>query len=215
MAKSAQEYVDACSAIYARADREGRDLTGPENAQVQGLIAASEQQLAHEKTLSRLQGGGASSSVRGDGSIHTLSPYEGPGDVFVQSEGYKAIKDPDGRPQKWSSGQVEVMSSSPGLMMKGTQLESGAGGPGGGLVPPYYQPGIVSKLFEPLGVAQLFGSSQTRTGGCTGGSSIPPRPGGSPSLFPHPPGQFCFASRHGQASSSSCRSRASSSRPQP
>ena len=45
--------------------------------------------------------------------------------------------------------------------MKGTLLESTAGGPGGGAVPAYYQPGIVSKLFEPLGVADLFGSSQT------------------------------------------------------
>jgi HK97 family phage major capsid protein len=45
--------------------------------------------------------------------------------------------------------------------MKGTLLESTAGGPGGGLVPPGYQPGIVSKLFEPLSVSQLFGSSQT------------------------------------------------------
>ena len=41
---------------------------------------------------------------------------------------------------------------------EGHALESGAGGPGGGLVPPFYQPGIVSKLFEPLGVADLFGS---------------------------------------------------------
>jgi HK97 family phage major capsid protein len=35
------------------------------------------------------------------------------------------------------------------------------GGPGGGLIPPAFQPGIVSKLFEPLGVADVFGSSQT------------------------------------------------------
>jgi hypothetical protein len=46
-------------------------------------------------------------------------------------------------------------------MFKGTVLETTVGGPGGGPVAPYYEPGIVSKLFEPLGVAQLFGSSQT------------------------------------------------------
>ena len=80
----------------------------------------------------------------------------GPGDVFIQSAGYKQIQRPDQRPQQWSSGPVEVP-----LQMKGTLLESGAGGPGGGLTPPYYQPGAVSKLLEPLGVADLFGVSQT------------------------------------------------------
>ena len=52
------------------------------------------------------------------------------------------------------------VSDSP-MGMKGTLLESTAGGPGGGAVPAFYEPGIVSKLFEPLGVADLFGSSQT------------------------------------------------------
>ena len=83
----------------------------------------------------------------------------GPGDVFVRSSGYKQIKSPDARPQQWSSGLVEV-SSAP-FQTKGTLLEGGAGGPGGGLVPPYYQPGVASKLFEPLGVSDLFGASQT------------------------------------------------------
>ena len=41
------------------------------------------------------------------------------------------------------------------------RLETGAGGPGGGAVPPLYEPGVVSKLFEPLGVAEVFGQSQT------------------------------------------------------
>jgi hypothetical protein len=44
----------------------------------------------------------------------------------------------------------------PGLEMKDTLLETTAGGPGGGLTPPYYQPGVVSKLFDPLGVSDLF-----------------------------------------------------------
>jgi HK97 family phage major capsid protein len=42
---------------------------------------------------------------------------------------------------------------------EGTLLETGAGGPGGGLVPPGYQPGVVEKLFEPLGVADVFATS--------------------------------------------------------
>ncbi len=55
---------------------------------------------------------------------------------------------------------VEVTTGAPSLELKGTLLETTAGGPGGGLVPPFYQPGIVSKLFEYASVADLFGSSQ-------------------------------------------------------
>jgi HK97 family phage major capsid protein len=74
-------------------------------------------------------------------------------------QGYQAIKDADHRPQRYSSGPIEV-SRTP-LLTKGTLLEAGAGGPGGGLVPPSYAPGVVEKLFEPLGVADVFGSSVT------------------------------------------------------
>jgi HK97 family phage major capsid protein len=84
----------------------------------------------------------------------------GPGDRFIASEQYKKIANPDTRPQQFSTGPVEVMGP-PAFEMKGTLLEAGGGGPGGGLIPPEYQPGIVSKLFEPLGVADVFGSSQT------------------------------------------------------
>jgi HK97 family phage major capsid protein len=78
----------------------------------------------------------------------------GPGDQFIQSQGYKSIVDPSSRPQQWSTGPIP-------LQLKGTILETTVGGPGGGPVPPGYEPGIVSKLFEPLGVAELFGTSQT------------------------------------------------------
>ena len=48
----------------------------------------------------------------------------------------------------------------PHALHKGTLLENvGGAGPGGGLVPPFYEPGIVDKLFEPLGVADVFGQS--------------------------------------------------------
>ena len=38
-------------------------------------------------------------------------------------------------------------------------LETTAGGPGAGPVPPQYEPGIASRLFEPLGVRDVFGQS--------------------------------------------------------
>jgi hypothetical protein len=57
------------------------------------------------------------------------------------------------RPQSWTSGPVEVMSSFP-MERKGTLLEA-AGGGGLPLAPPPFQPGVVSKLLEPLGVSDL------------------------------------------------------------
>ena len=61
---------------------------------------------------------------------HSATSGGGPGDVFVASQGYKAIQNPDARPQRWTTGAVQV-SDSP-LGMKGTLLESTAGGPGAG-----------------------------------------------------------------------------------
>jgi hypothetical protein len=85
----------------------------------------------------------------------------GPGDVFVKSAGYQRISDPAGRGQSWSTGPVEVSKAQFTLLTKGTILETTAGGPGGGMVPPMYQPGVVDKLFEPLGVRDVFGQSTT------------------------------------------------------
>jgi hypothetical protein len=75
------------------------------------------------------------------------------GDAFVMSEGYKRIKSSSGRGQTWSSGAVEVP-----LQTKGTLL---AGTAGGVLVPPYYRPGIVSQLAQPVGLADFFGQETT------------------------------------------------------
>ena len=75
----------------------------------------------------------------------------GPGDQFIASKGYRAIADPGTRPQSWSTGAVEVSSFG---MKAGTLLE---GGQGAGLIPvPQVVPGVVEKLFEPLGVQDVF-----------------------------------------------------------
>jgi HK97 family phage major capsid protein len=80
--------------------------------------------------------------------------------VFIASKGYQQIQNPAGRSQQWSTGPVEVANALPHMLVKGTLLETvGGAGPGGGLVPPQYAPGIVDKLFEPLGVADVFGQS--------------------------------------------------------
>ena len=83
----------------------------------------------------------------------------GPGDVFVKSAAYQKIADPAGRGQQWTHGPGRGCRSRC-MLHKGTLLENvGGGGPGGGLVPPFYEPGVVDKLFEPLGVADVFGQS--------------------------------------------------------
>jgi HK97 family phage major capsid protein len=148
MHKSAQQLVSEYQQIFARADAEGRDLTLAEHKQVQELVESAKTAKSVED-FSRQIGKSTSDQTAA-----------GPGDIFISSAGYKAVRASDLRPQQWSSGPVEVISGT-GMQAKGTLLESGAGGPGGGLVPPMYQPGVVSKLFEPLGVADVFGQSTT------------------------------------------------------
>jgi HK97 family phage major capsid protein len=135
-------------ALLDKARREGRDLT-------QGEKAAFEEAYAEaEKSLVRAQ-------VDHMGEAIGVSSYDGGhgvGDQFVASKAYKAVQDPDARAQNWTTGPVPVGNP---MQYKGTLLESTAGGPGGGAVPAWYEAGVNSKLFEPLGVADLFGQSQT------------------------------------------------------
>jgi HK97 family phage major capsid protein len=156
MPKSAAQLVGDYKRIYEAADAEGRDLTPSERNQVAELVDAAGQQKhiedrvrAFDPGVPEMTGPHGSSTANG-----------GPGDRFVASEGYKAIKVADLRPQQWSSGPVEV-AGAPGMMMKGTLLESGAAGPGGGLTPPMWQPGVVSRLIEYANVADAFGQTQT------------------------------------------------------
>jgi len=156
MPRSAQELVSEYKLIYERADQEDRDLTQAERSRVADLVEAARSQKAIEDGMREL--GPAAGPGFTDPSRN--SSTSGPGDVFVASEKYKAIRAADLRPQQWTTGPVPVSNIS--LSHKGTLLESGAGGPGGGLVPPGYEPGVVSRLFEPVGdVTAAFGASQT------------------------------------------------------
>jgi HK97 family phage major capsid protein len=151
MPKSARSLVSEYQAIYAAADEEGRDLTPSERDRVADLVDAATRQKAIDEKLKAFGGPASGENFTG-----------GPGDVFVNSDGYKAVRASDMRPQQWSSGPVEVMGSP--MQAKGTLTTTGGGaGPGGGLVPPYWEPGVVSKLLEPLGVGDLFGQSNVTT----------------------------------------------------
>jgi HK97 family phage major capsid protein len=161
MPRSAKELVAEYQRIWDAAEAENRELSAAERQHMKGLVDQAKSQHEVEQEIKGL-GQALGAPTPFESWNPNGSTAGGPGDVFVQSQGYKQIQRPDGRPQQWSSGPVEV--SSVPLQMKGTLLQTTAGGPGGGLIPPYYEPGIASKLFEPLGVADLFGQSQTTAG---------------------------------------------------
>ena len=156
-AKTAARLADEIQGIWDAAERANRGLTADERQYMEGLVDEAKSQHELEKKMREIGGGGVSFVTATDPNhSHTGG---GPGDVFVKSAAYKKIADPAGRSQQWSTGPVEVSSSH--VLIKGTMLETTVGGPGGGLVPPQYEPGVVSKLFEPLGVRDVFGQSTT------------------------------------------------------
>jgi HK97 family phage major capsid protein len=174
------------------ARREGRQLTPAESAH-------GEQLLARAKAL----GNGTAPQLRGLSSPHPLDLegnavtftdpnahhgwLEGPGDRFVASAGWKSISDPAHRGQTWTTGPVDV--GIPDVRLKAGTLFEGTGGQGAGLIPaPQVIPGVVSKLFEPLGVAALFAQAQATTssvryvveGTATSGAAAVPEGGTKP-----------------------------------
>jgi hypothetical protein len=142
-------------AMFEAADKQNRALTADERIHVDELLDRAKDHHEMEKKVRDL----GHDLGAGIGSVHLGEiTGGGPGERFVKAQEYLRIKDPGSRGQNWSTGPIQV-SDIP-LSAKGTLLEPGVGGPGGGLVAPYYQPGAVSKLFEPLSVANVFGSSQ-------------------------------------------------------
>lgn len=99
--------------------------------------------------------------------MSTQFTADDPGSRFINSAGFKAISDPQSRPQSWTTGMIPITDAGIGLSMKGTLLE-GAGAPGsgtgGGLVPvPRVVPGVVETLFQPLTLESLLNSQQATT----------------------------------------------------
>lgn len=119
MPKSAKALVEEYQAIYARADREGRQLNQHERNQVADLVEAAQFQKSMEDLGVRL---GAPSE-----SVNFLDPMSWggtPGERFVQSAGFKRLQGVDkSEGSQWSSGLIEVTSAGPGYEMKGTLLE--------------------------------------------------------------------------------------------
>ena len=104
-------------------------LTADERNYVEDLLTRAQDAKGIEVKMAEIgkQLGPRQESFIQPGSFNTDT---GPGDIFIRSNGYKAIQHPDGRPRQWTSGMVEVSTGGPALEMKGTLLESTAGGPG-------------------------------------------------------------------------------------
>jgi HK97 family phage major capsid protein len=148
------KYLQDGISIMERSQREGRDMSLDEYAETQEALDKAKSEAAQDgvnldtkRMMQRL--GGSEGITFVDGSGRSTGRL---GD-FVNSKAYQRIKDGSGRGQNWSSGPVEV-----GLQTKGTVTE---GTVAGGLTPAEYQPGIVSKLFQPIGLSDYFGQATT------------------------------------------------------
>ena len=157
MSDKALDLALEAKGIFARADQEGREVTPAEREYIEGLL----DQAAHEKSRQRIDAigrqigpaGGSNGLLRLDsiGGAAYIPSGGGLGDVFVNSEGWKAISDPATRPQRFTTGEIDVGALS---FKAGTMLESGQGA---GLIPvPQVAPGVVQTLFQPVGIADIF-----------------------------------------------------------
>ena len=161
MPKDAKALVAEYQEIYAAAERDNRDLTASELAHVVRLVEQADEQHALEQKINSL-GRKMGSMTPFASSDPNASVAGGPGDIFVASQGWKSIADPQSRGQTWTTGPVEVSSQQLNYQLKaGTVLESGQGG---GFTPvPQVIPGTVNKLFEALSVVDLLPTSQATT----------------------------------------------------
>ena len=152
--------------MFRQADAEHRPLTAEERTYAQGLVDEAQEMAKSEKQIQDIgrQLGGPALDAFTDPNAADHGGRSGPGDVLVESAGFKSIADPTTRGQQWTTGLIEVGRP---LQMKGTLLE-GSGSPGsgsgGGLVPvPQLAPGIVYTLFQPLTIEGLL-SADLATG---------------------------------------------------
>lgn len=149
--------------VFDAADQQNRALTGDERTYIEDLLKRAD---AHREFEGKIKGltpdqqeffGGAGIP----GTHPQFAVQQQPGDMFIQSAGWKSISDPSTRAQQWSTGAIDVGSVA--LTKAGTLFE-GSGGQGAGMVPvPQVVPGVVSGLFQPLGVADLFAQAQATT----------------------------------------------------
>lgn len=155
-----QRMLNKATAMLDEIERQGREPTTREHGEIQELLEKARNYAATERQFEEIgqQLGGGHTTLSGNGKGFGPSQFmtpgqqaQGPGDVFINSPQWKAISDPATRGQSWSTGAVEVGA----LQYKAGTLTEGA--QGSGLIPvPQVIPGVVTTLFQPLGVADLF-----------------------------------------------------------
>lgn len=164
----ASDFLREAETILTDAASEQRPLTDVEGRWVKGLIESAQQASDVSRRLKGISPLTAEQAAFFATGRATAAPGLTPGDLFVNSDAYKAIQDPQRRSQNWSTGPVTI--SGPGafaLEAKGTLLE-GTGAPGsgsgGGMVPvPQVVPGVVSTLFRPLVAEGAFTAATATT----------------------------------------------------
>ncbi len=165
MSRTAARLAAETQGVIEAADRQNRALTTDERLYVQDLLDRAQERGELQKSLDALGPslGMTSAFPAGQQGFAGGFAADDPGSRFVNSEGFKAIRDPASRGKSFTTGMIEVGGSP--LGMKGT-LTEGAGSPGsgtgGGLLPvPQVVPGVVQKLFQPLTLEALLGANQT------------------------------------------------------
>jgi HK97 family phage major capsid protein len=173
------EKAEQAKSIMAAADKENRGRTDDENAEVAEIHKAIETLTANKRELEdqvelETAVNDAVGQIddpteekglvlhQGFASLSVPKRQETPGEMFVNSPGFKsmhqAYKETGALPKGFNTGAVPIET-------KGTLLE-GIGAPGagtgGGLIPvPDEVPGVVTKLFQPLSVTELILSGTT------------------------------------------------------
>src|SRR5262245_17596979 len=92
MLEASQYWRDAKS-ISARAAAEGRELT-------------PEEQMQFATLLSKQAEARGAKALATDPSAQPWAFGGDPGRAFVESAGYKSIRDPANRPQQWTTGAI-------------------------------------------------------------------------------------------------------------
>ena len=201
--KALREHADAWQEILEKSRKENDgELTEDEREAILEHTKAIDTLRAEleevEKNIATLEkvdesvrdlGGGVDLGDRGIEAVEEVKQVEfkSIGEMFVESDAFKAIQNPSDRGAEFSSGQVEIPFSTKGTLLTGAG--SPGSGSGGGLLPvPQVVPGVVNKLFQRNVFANLLGSGQadsntvryvvegTATSGAAGVAEAGPKP---------------------------------------
>lgn len=162
----ALKLAQRAKAMFEAADLQHRELTGEERVEVERLLDEAKALGPLERQIDDIgRAIGAPQLGNWAGSLFapTVDPAPAdPGSVFVNSDGFKAVKDSGSRPENWSTGLIEVQP----YQTKGTLGESGTGNTIGGgafVSVPQVVPGVVTTLFQPLTIESLLSSNVATT----------------------------------------------------